>query len=95
MPTEPDNPLAQWPELDFPGRSMVSPHEIAAKWAVSLRHVKDLIEEGILPAADFAGLNRSDRRLDRIPISVYRRVTAERLARYGMPSRQPQPPSLF
>jgi excisionase family DNA binding protein len=69
MPPEIKNEI---PSLDFPGRTTLYVHEVAAKLSISERHVADLIDEGRLRAVNIAGKNITDRKFYRIPIESYR-----------------------
>ncbi len=65
----------EFPSLDFSGRTVLYPHEVAAKLGVSVRHVYDLIDEGRLRAINLSGANNlTDRRCIRVPIEAYRNL---------------------
>ena len=65
----------EFPSLDFPGRTVLYPHECAAKLGCTVQHILDLIEEGRLPAINIAGGNNlSDRRCLRVPIEGWRKL---------------------
>lgn len=62
----------EFPSLDFPGRTVLYPHECAEKLGCTVQHVLDLIEEGRLPAINIAGGNNlTGRRCLRIPIEAW------------------------
>jgi hypothetical protein len=71
------NPAATQPELPedlkFPGRSTLYVKEVAEKLDICPRHVISLIEEGKIRAINVAGVNVSDRKSYRIPVSEYER----------------------
>ena len=59
----------QFTRLGFNGRSVLRPHEIAAKLCCDVRHVYDLIEAGQLRALNIAA--RRGRRCLRIPVEAW------------------------
>ena len=63
----------EFPSLDFPGRTALYPQEVADRAGLSLQHILDLIEEGVIVAIDFSGRgNLTDRRTLRIPLENWR-----------------------
>ena len=70
---------ARFPSLDFPGRTTLYAHEVAAKLGCSERHVFDLIDEGRIDALNLTGAgNRTARRSIRIPREAWLRFLASR-----------------
>jgi hypothetical protein len=68
---------ARFPGLDFPGRTTLYAHEVAAKLGCSEKHVFDLIDEGRLDALDLTGSgNRTGRRALRVPREAWLRFLA-------------------
>ena len=68
--------------LDFPGRQMLYPGELALKLGVTVDHILDLAEEGEFAAVDLRGKNAS-RRLLRIPVESYREFILRRMTGPG------------
>ncbi|MBI5770809.1 MAG: hypothetical protein HZA93_23735 [Verrucomicrobia bacterium] len=79
MPTE----QLQFPfaSLDFPGRTLLYPHEIAGdkgRLGMSMDHFHDLVSEGVLVAIDIASPGAVRREL-RVPIESYRDFIVARM----------------
>ena len=64
--------------LDFPGRSTLYPHEVAAKIGMSVDQVYDLIDDNSLQGLNI-GSKEAGRRALRIPIESYRNFIVERM----------------
>ena len=64
--------------LDFPGRTVLRPQEIAKRLGVSDQHILNAVEEGSLQAVNLAGAGASKRCL-RIPVESYRDWVLRRL----------------
>lgn len=79
--------------LDFPGRSTLTPEEIALRLGVTAQHILDLVEEGQLGGVDLAGKGASRRHV-RIPLEHYRDFVIRRMtgpARRELLSALPKP----
>ena len=58
--------------LLFPGRKTLRAQECADALGCSVRHIYDLVDEGVLRAIDISGMgNLSDRRFIRIPADAW------------------------
>jgi len=68
----------QLSSLDFPGRRVLYPLEVSQRLGVTVDHIYDLIDEGLLVGIDLAGKGAS-RRLIRIPIESYRNFVVQRV----------------
>lgn len=69
----------EFKSLDFPGRTVLYPYEVAERAGISVEHVFDLISEGQLKAVDFSGRNNlSERRTLRIPVEAWREFVKSR-----------------
>jgi hypothetical protein len=65
--------------MDFPGREVLCPFEIAKRLGCCTRHVQDLIQEGQLRAVDISRRNtNTDRKTIRVPIESWRQFLRER-----------------
>jgi hypothetical protein len=64
--------------LDFPGRSSLYPHEIAARLGICVDQVYDLCDDGSLVGIN-VGSQSASRRSLRIPIEAYRNFIVARM----------------
>lgn len=65
--------------LDFPGRQVLHPFELATRLGCSSRHIHDLIVDGQLRAIDVSGRGASSgRKYIRIPIESWRQFLRNR-----------------
>lgn len=64
--------------LDFPGRTMLYPHEAAERLGCSIDQVYDLADEGAISAIDIASPGSRRREL-RIPIEAWRNFIIARM----------------
>jgi len=70
--------FAFFASLDFPGRSTLMVHEIAARLGVTVRHLINEVESGELLALDCKGRGVS-RKCVRVPIESYRDYVLRKL----------------
>lgn len=78
MPAPDPQLLFPFASLDFPGRSMLYPHEVAEKLGMSADHLHDLMDDGSLVGMDIASPGASRREM-RIPIESYRNFIVARM----------------
>ncbi len=67
-----------FPSLDFPGRTTLMLSEMATKLGVSVRHLLNEVDEGVLTVMDLKG-NTSSRSCWRIPVESYREYVLQRV----------------
>jgi hypothetical protein len=71
-PTQDELPLSSVvAHARFPGRTMLYVFEVADAWQISVRQVRDLIDEGKLHAINIAGKNSTAAKYWRVPVSAY------------------------
>jgi hypothetical protein len=69
----------EFPSMDFPGRTVLYPHECATKLGCVVDHIYDLVEEGQLGAIDISGRNNlTNKRCLRVPIEAWRKFIEAR-----------------
>jgi hypothetical protein len=67
-----------FPSLDFPGRVTLTSEEIANRLGWDVKHIRDLINEGIIPGVDGRGKNAT-RGTYQVPIESYRDFITARM----------------
>jgi hypothetical protein len=74
------DPRPSFASLDFPGRQILYPFEIADRIGCSTRHVNELVFEGQLRAVDISCRDTGTiRKTVRIPIESYRQFLLDRI----------------